>query len=232
MSNISSVSLQLAAAVSNGIAQSQAVAAAGNLTLNGSLVSGGVATMDVARRVIVASTGNESSVTFTVYGTSRDGVTQTDTITGVNISTVASTLDFKTVTRVAASAACAGNVTAGTNATGSSPWIVDNPFTASWYLAVAVAVDPSAGAVTYTVEHTYDDVNRAGTSTVLQPEQVSLQPQGFTPPKAWANATLSGLSADGQANYANQPIMAHRVTVTAGTGKVTMQSIQAGIGLV
>jgi hypothetical protein len=50
MSNPSVVTLQLVALVANGIALSQTPGAAGNLTLNGSLVTAGVAILDVARR--------------------------------------------------------------------------------------------------------------------------------------------------------------------------------------
>src|SRR5580698_1874812 len=143
VSNPSVVIYQLAAAVSNGIALSQAVAGAGNLTLAGSLVTSGVATLDsggAARRVVMASSGNDATVVFTITGTSRSGVVQTDTITGLNGATTGfSTLDFATVTRISSSAATVGNITAGTNSIGSSPWVVDNFLCAFWLLSGGIS---------------------------------------------------------------------------------------------
>ena len=55
----------LDAADDNGIAQSQTTAGAADLTLNGALVSGGVATFDSPRQVIITSAGNDTGVTFT-----------------------------------------------------------------------------------------------------------------------------------------------------------------------
>ena len=56
----------LDAADDNGIAQSQTTAGAADLTLNGALVSGGVATFDSPRQVIITSGGNDTGVTFTI----------------------------------------------------------------------------------------------------------------------------------------------------------------------
>lgn len=228
MSNPSLVTLQLAALIANGIAASQAPAAAGALTLNGSLVSGGVATLDVARRVAIASTGNDASVIFTVTGTNASGATIVSTVTGLNVSSDHTALDFLTVTSVSSSAGTAGFITVGTDGTGSTPWVLDNHLVrGGWALSVAVSI--ASGAGTYTVEHTYDDPNKTGTSLVISPQQYSLEPASYVPPLPWPNATLSGKSTNGEANYADQPIMAHRLTITEGTGKFVMQSIQAGI---
>lgn len=87
-----------AAAASNGIAASQTVSTA-NATLNGSLASGGVATLDVARTLtMAAAVGNTAAVTVT--GTDFYSRTQTETknlngTTAVNFSKA-----FKTVTQV------------------------------------------------------------------------------------------------------------------------------------
>lgn len=227
MSNPSVVQLQLAALVANGVSLAQTPAASGALLLNGSLVTSGVAKFDVARRVAVASTGNDAGVIFTISGTTRDGFAQTDTVTGLNISSGYTLLDFLTVTRVTSSAATAGSITVGTNGVGSSPWVMDNYLATVWALAVAVSI--VSGSVTYTVEHTYDDPNAQPPSLVLTPQQFSLEPTGYTPPLAWPDGTLTGKNTNGETNFSGQPIMAHRLTITAGTGKAVMQSIQAGI---
>ena len=229
MALVSNVRLQLAAAVANGICQSQAPAAAGNLNLNGTLVSAGVATLDTARRILVTSDGNDSAATFTIYGTNRDGVAQQEAITGLNATSKYTALDFKTVTRIAIDRAAVGNITAGTNGTGSSVWVMDNPGSRTFQLSVAVYVDPDLGAVTYTVEHTYDDPNKIGVTYDPPPQNSSIAPGGFVPPIAWPNSTLRDQTASGEAVY-NNPIQYHRVTITAGTGRVTMQSLQAEFG--
>ena len=234
------ITYQLAtAAVADGIATAQAVAAAGNLTLNGSLVSSGVAALTTAattpggsfsgaRRVLITSTGADDTVVFTVYGTNRDNQPIIDYVTGVtNIDSQYTALDFKTVTRIAASAACAGNIAAGTNDVGSSPWVVNNIYVSSW--ALAVAVSPSAtNTPTVNIEHTYDDVN--GTALAVGSpvgQNWSVGPGSIAVPTVFFK--LLNLVVATEATYADQPVWAHRVTITAGTGSVTLWSIQNGI---
>ena len=226
MSNPGTISLTLPTADPDGISVSQTPGAAGNLTITGALATAGVATLVPARRVAVTGAGNEATKTFTIYGTDRNGATQSETITGVNTNTVGGLLDFLTVTRVAVSAATAAAVTVGTNGVGSTEWVIDNWPASSWALSIAVS---TGGTVTYTVEHTYDDPNKVGTSLVIPPEQFSEQPAGYVPAKAWPKSDMTAKTADAEANYANQPIFAHRLTITSGTARATMQSIQNGI---
>ena len=54
------LTLTLQATNANGIALSQSRGSAGNLTLNGSLVSGGVANLVTAQFVGITSNGNDS----------------------------------------------------------------------------------------------------------------------------------------------------------------------------
>lgn len=118
--------ISMVAAVANGIALTQTPGAAGNLTLNGSLVTAGVATMDVARRVIITSAANDSARTFTITGTDRNGRPQTEAVTGANTAAATSKRDFLTVSQIAVDAATAGAVTSGTSGVVSSrPLIID-----------------------------------------------------------------------------------------------------------
>lgn len=220
MSNPSKVSLQLAAADADGYAQAQAPAAAGDLNLNGALVAGGVGTPDVPRRVLITAAADESGKIFTVYGTNYSGNPQSEDVVGPNAGTAATTQDFKTVTGVAINGAAAGNVQVGTNGVASTPWVLDNFLVASWNLSVAVYVE---GTVDYTVEHTYDDPN---TSPTLYS---SMEPNSFQPPVVWPNLDLTTESTSKEAQYNNQPIFAHRLTINSGDGRATMQSIQSGI---
>ena len=89
--------------------------------------------------------------------------------------------------------------------TGSTAWIPldykQNPFN----IGIGVTV---SGAVTYTVEHTFDEVFDSKVT-----------------PIAFPHSTLVTQTANKDGNYAF-PIRAARVTVTAGTGTATMTLLQ------
>lgn len=85
----------------DGICVDVSAAGAATLSATGALVSGGVATFDVARGVSITSTGNESSRTFTVTGTDQYGETLVEDIAGPNNTTANGVKAFKTVTSVA-----------------------------------------------------------------------------------------------------------------------------------
>jgi len=92
------------ALVTNGICAQQTLAAAGNATLNGSLASGGTVTLDVPRNVIIDAAGVATAV-LTIYGTDVYGIPMSEAITLNGTTAVAGKKAFKTITRVAASAA-------------------------------------------------------------------------------------------------------------------------------
>jgi hypothetical protein len=104
MSPINVYDIVPAALVTNGICQQQTLAAAGNATLNGSLASGGVATLDVPRNVIIDAAGVATAV-LTITGTDVYGIPMSEAITLNGTTAVAGKKAFKTITRVAASAA-------------------------------------------------------------------------------------------------------------------------------
>lgn len=145
----------IAAASANNIALSQSVVGAANVTINGALASGGVATLDVPRRVLITSAGNDSGVTFTIYGTTFNNVSVSEAVTGANIGTAVSTVDFKTVTRVATSGSTGAAITIGTNGVAGSRWLrLDN-----WADAQTAIQCNATGTVNYTVQVTMDDPN-------------------------------------------------------------------------
>ena len=92
------------ALVTNGICAQQTLAAAGNATLNGSLASGGTVTLDVPRNVIIDAAGAATAV-LTIYGTDVYGISMSEAITLNGTTAVSGKKAFKTITRVAASAA-------------------------------------------------------------------------------------------------------------------------------
>lgn len=197
----------LTAADDDGIALAQQLIAAGNLTLNGALVAGGIARLDAQRKVGIASTGDLHLITFTVYGTDQPGNTISDALAGPNNNTVSTTLDFYTVTRVAASAAVATDVIVGTTGVGASqPVPLDiylDPFNVSCFGDVT-------GTVNYTVQFTFDDV------------------QATAGPYTWTDhPDLTGKTTDSDGTYIS-PVSATRIVTNSGTGSVVLTIIQAG----
>lgn len=184
--------------------------------------------MDVARRIIIASSGADSAIIFTVRGTSRDGNAQSETITGVATPTpVQSVLDYKTITSITPSGATAGNISAGTNGVGSSVWVVDNFLVNSWSLAGNLS---GPAGTTYSLEYTIDDPNDIGPSLTAAPQQFSMNPASFVPPHVYVYNGISVANGDNRFGFPEGPIFAHRLTINSGTGQVVMQSIQGGIG--
>lgn len=211
-------SITLAAAVSNGICQSQTPGAGGNLTLNGSLVSGGIATLDSnghARPVLLTCAGNETARTFTIYGTISDGgAVVSESIAGVNATTTTTTVHFLTVTRVAVDAATAGAVTLGTNGVGSCRCIplcrYVNPVNVGFAIEVA-----ASSPVTWTFEYTFDD----------------LQDRDLTPSsvRTYADSSFTSKSTNLNGNII-APCTGVRLKIESGTSAATLNVIQAGPG--
>jgi len=205
LAGLKTLTLALVAAVTNGITTTQTLGAAGNLTLNGSLVSGGVATFDVARRVGITSVGNDTGINWTVTGTDRYGRPQTETFAGATTSSTAqSTRDFLTVTKIASSGATAGNVTAGTTSTGSTaPYITDyvaNP-------AIHRCDVTQVGTATWTIEESIDDIAPAYDMTTSNPH--------------WFSETNLTAKSANTSDFLNGPLTMVRLTITSGTGAVT-----------
>jgi hypothetical protein len=196
----------LATAAANNIALSQTPLAAGNLTLNGALVVGGVAFLDTPRRVIVTSAGNDSGVTFTAYGTDWSGQAIQASVAGAAIGAADFGVSFTTVTRITTSAATAAVITVGTNTIADSRPIALDPFGFGPALVHAVI----SGTVNYTVRSSQDNPNGLF---------------GFGVPIGVANMAwipdpnLVNSSTSGSTSYTASPAFV-QVTVNSGTGSV------------
>ena len=145
----------------DGIAQAQAVAGAGNLTLNGALASGGVVVLDVPRTVeIDSSNAGDTTQTATVFGTDAYGNAMTETIAFNGTTAVAGQKAFKTVTRVAVSAVMAGNANVGTTDVFGLPYRVDsrNYVQTAWNGAFVTTGTFAAADVTSPATATTNDV--------------------------------------------------------------------------
>ena len=99
----------------DGICVAATATAATALSATGALVSGGVATFDIARVIRLTSTSNQSARTFTIAGTDKYGETLVENIVGPNNTTDDGQKAFKTVTSVTPDAAMTGNITVGSN---------------------------------------------------------------------------------------------------------------------
>lgn len=106
-----------AAAAANAISLSQTLLSATDAVLNGTLASGSpaVATLDVPRAVsVTSSNAGDTTQTATVYGTDVYGQSMREVLSFNGAATINGKKAFKRVTRVAISAALAGNLTIGT----------------------------------------------------------------------------------------------------------------------
>lgn len=83
----------------NGVCESQSAVGAHSLTLNGALVTGGVAVFDVPRNVTIDS-GGVDTATLTITGTDEYGQTLVETIQLNGTTEVVGDKAFKTITSV------------------------------------------------------------------------------------------------------------------------------------
>lgn len=207
------VTKQLAAAVSTGICTSQSPGA-GAITLNGSLVTGGVANLTTQRQVIITSGGNDSGISFTITGTNDNNIVISETITGANAGAATSTVNFLTVTSITHTGSVASTVTAGTNGVGCTAPIPLAHYQTPFNVSLALEF-PTAGS-TATVQYTYDDVFSL---SVVQSNSLR-----------WTDITsLTSKSSDADGSL-TAPVAAVRMKITTGTAPVTLTVRQAGLG--
>jgi hypothetical protein len=150
------------ALVATAVCAAQAVAGAGNATINGTLATASVATFDVARNVsIVTSNAANTTQTVTVTGTDYYGRTQTALLTCNGTTTVSGTKTFKTITQVAVSAALTGNLSVGSGDTFGLPYRVTDAgylLRTGWNNAVADNAGTFTAADTATATNATGDV--------------------------------------------------------------------------
>jgi hypothetical protein len=212
-----------AAPSATNIRTASTIAGAGAVTLNGSLVSSGVATLDQPRRVLFTSAGNDSGITFTVNGTDWNNMPVSEVVTGANATTVYTVYDFKTVTSVVASGASAGNVSIGTNGIASSrPVFMDLYADSSIYIQTDTG---GSSAITYTIQLSGDNPNNA---------QIGIGTDSYVNAR-WVNsgtAALVNATSSQNANQAGVPTMMRVYISNAGsntTASVHVNFNQSGM---
>jgi hypothetical protein len=214
----------LASASATNIATSQT--AVGTVTLNGSLVSGGIAVLDKPRHAIVTSGGDDTLLTFTATGTDFSGYPMVASVVGTNTSTADFGVSFATISAIAVTVTSSGaagtshsGLTVGTNIIADSVPINLDEF---GFPAVALQVIAS-GTVNYTVNQTLDDFTN--TNWLGGAGGISTSFSKAT----WINSADSAVVAatgSQQSNYAFAPKWM-RVTLNSGTGSVVLSAIQA-----
>lgn len=148
------------ALVATAVCAAQAVAGAGNATIDGTLATASVATFDVARNVsIVTSNAANTTQTVTVTGTDYYGRTQTALLTCNGTTTVSGTKTFKTITQVAVSAALTGNLSVGSGDTFGLPYRVTD---AGYLLRTGWNNTVADNAGTFTAADTATATNATG----------------------------------------------------------------------
>ena len=196
----------------DGICASQTPAAGGaqNLTIAGALASGGEVDLNHGHLITITSAGADSGRTFTVTGEDYRGDALTEAITGPATTTVVGTKYFKKVTQVSVDADTAGAITVGVNGASTSPLYMPETYVNPMNVGLMIIL---SGVLTYSVEHTFDDVQVADLSTLSFLDHDDL--------------TAKTASDDG--NYAF-PLRAFRLKITAFTsGTAKFSSIQAGM---
>lgn len=192
-------------------------ATAGAITVGHS----GAGTLDVARRIIITSAGNDTGITFALTGTDWAGNAISETITGANAGAASSVLSYLTVTSILTSAAVATTVIVGTNGVADSPWVrFDN---LGGMAAVAIQCTPS-GTANGTVRQTLDDPNQI--TNQLPTPTYRLAPSGVT----WIDhpsTDLVSFTTAVQGNYAYPPMFAKVVlNSSTGSGYITTTFMQ------
>jgi hypothetical protein len=197
----------LATANAANIGATQTPAGAGNLLLNASLVVGGVAVLDLPRHVIITSAGNDSTVTFTAYGTDWSGQPIQARVAGAAIGAADFGVSFKTVTRITTSAATASTITIGTNGVADSRPVQLDPF---GFGPALVQVNVT-GIANYSLRSSQDNPNDyvAATQSYLG-----------VPNMVWiADPILTALAVSSQASYPACPLF-FQLTLNSGAGSV------------
>lgn len=192
----------------DGIALSQTPGAAGNLTLNGVLASGGAVTLGDQQIVTIFSASDLSLLTFLVSGTSKSGNALTETVTGpAAAATVSTAKNFYTLRSIYISGLAAGALTVGVSGLGQSAPIPLNLFHAP--LNTSVAVTAVTGA-TYKLQLTYDDVQGASWPNGTQ--------------KWFDHSTMTGKTAADTATL-NNPATAVRIAITSASSPQSVSGL-------
>lgn len=194
------------AASGTSVAAAQLLNASGVITLNGALVSGGVATLTVPA-VLTVFSEKTATVNFVVTGTAPNGASQTETLAVTASGTVTGSLSFATVTSVAASAPTSATISLGNGVPGYTAWIPLDIYTPNQVTNISNKV---SGTVNYSVEYTNED-----------PFNTSIQQLAVPHP----NASLTAATGD-ETQFTTTLMRAVRLKINSGSGSVRFTCVQ------
>jgi len=209
----------------NGAFEDQTTSGAADLTLDGDLVSGGVATAAAAQIFVIEGSGDNTGIDFTVTGTDPNGQTHSQTIDGVNNAKAKTTVFFATVTGVSTDGAITGNVEGGWEA---ADGMVTAAYVVNWRQSpfnMDFIFELTAGTMTLSAQYTAD----APDPTL---KNGAAYTNTYSDDANWRDVDgLADVIADDQSNLAF-PVMAVRwiQTIGSATGTATVTNIQGQNG--
>jgi hypothetical protein len=173
----------------------------------------------------VTSNSSDTGIFFHIVGINQAGFTVQEFLQGGGAgSTVQSNLDYKTVVSIQPSASSvsqtlgttASSVSAGTNGVGSTPWFYVSDHITPVNIEMSGVM--TSGLGTWSAQYTYDDPNSFPNTTL----------PGVAGPQPFNHPTLVNVTStlDGSIN---DPVVAVRFLINAGTGTLRGTIIQAGI---
>lgn len=209
--NGKTVILKIQATDTDGICASQSPAAAGNLLINGALASGGVATLAAAHIITISTASNDTAKSWIVTGYDADNILRSETITGVNATTVNSVLYYKSITKIELVGGGATTAIVGVTSTNGcvSPSIpVSYKNTGNTWSSLFVTY-PISGTGTYTVQHSGDDVLCSGEAARFE----------------WFNHASLVAQTTRQDSYYASPVKYIRLQATAISASITLKVV-------
>ena len=194
------------AADADSIVSAKSLSVSGAITLDGVLVSNGVATLTVPA-VLTAYSQASSSINFVVTGTGLAGQSQVETLAVTASGTITGSLSFATVTGIVASAAAASTISIGNGVPGYTGWLPLDIYTPNQVTNISAK---TSGTVNYSVEYTNED-----------PFDLSIQQLAVAHP----NASLTASTKD-ETQFTTTLMRAVRLKINSGDGSVRFTVVQ------
>ena len=188
------------------IVTAQSLSVSGAITLNGALVSNGVATLTVPA-VLVAYSQASSTINFVVTGTGPAGQSQVETLAVTASGNLTGSLSFATVTNITSSAAAPSTISIGNGVPGYTAWLPLDIYTPNQVTNISAK---TSGTVNYSVEYTNED-----------PFDVSIQQLAVPHP----NASLTASTKD-ETQFTTTLMRAVRLKINSGDGSVRFTVVQ------
>lgn len=191
------------------VAASQTIAV-GAVTINGIKASGGVATLTAAHILTATVTNDQTGATLAVVGKNANGNEISETITLSNGSTTNTTKYYKTVTSLTVAGTVTGSsaIIVGLTSTNGA---VSETISTDWHRAYSYKCSLAvtlAGTGTYTVQHTFDDIQDLAVSPI------------------WFNHDqMASLTVNEDGNY-DFPIRGIRLRATAASAAITLTVVE------